>query len=226
VAFDTITLKWHRFGTTYDGAASVDSRANAKFGSFNPQTTAWQNASGTSYPALLRVQLLEYDPATNLSGLAGKDMVAYFIPVSNGTDPVSVGGAILSTSPLNRTRNFAQCVTVGDYACTLNITGITGYNPAKRYFIKLSTKYRSANYKVELKVGGVGGTPITFHDVQPEIDSTGAADNAYRRILTRVQYGTDGFYTDNAVESAESFCKSFYVTSSDPPQRIGTCSGL
>lgn len=222
VPFDAITIDWHRLGTMYDGAAGVDSSTNPKFVGLNPQTTAWQNASGISYPALLRVQLLEYDPAANLSALAQKELTAFFIPVSNGNPSVAVGG-VSSGSSLNRTRNFAQCVTTGDYACSLNLTGITGYSATKRYFIKLSTKYRSTNYRVQLRAGG---TPVVFHDVQPEVDSTGAADNAYRRILTRVQYGTDGFYTDNAVESAESFCKSFYVTSSGPPQRIGTCSGL
>jgi hypothetical protein len=227
--FDTVTLSWHRFGNTYDGAAGLDSRFSAKFGgaasNWNPQTISWMNASSVSYPALLRVQLLEYGSGYNLTTLSQKQLTAYFLPASNGDTTANVGGAIDSlTSGFNRGRYYALCTTTGDYSCSISLTGIT-IDPAKRYFIRLSTKYRSTNYRVELKSGGALGSRILLRDVQPIIDSTGAADDTYRRVITRIQYGTAGYYTDNALESGDSLCKSFYVTDTTVVG-VGTCTGL
>lgn len=216
--FDSLQLEWHRLGNSYDGVAGLDSRG--KIGSNNPQTTSWSTGAGTQYPALLRVQLLEYDPAANLTALAQKQATAFFVPSTNG-DTTETVGPVTTGSGFNRSRYFAKCTAIGDYSCSVQLNGIVT-SPGKRYFVRLSTKYRSANYRLQLKRAGV---PVAFHDVQPEIDSTGAAGDTYRRVLTRVEYGSDGYYTDNALESGESVCKSFYVTST-AATGVGSCTGL
>ena len=72
--------------------------------------------------------------------------------------------------------------------------------------------YRTTNYRIELRRAGV---PVEFYDVQPIVDSTGAADNTYRRVISRVEYGAvKGYYPDNAVQTGNELCKAFYVTTS------------
>lgn len=219
VSFNSIKLSWHRNGDKYDGA-TVAIPTTTSVDNENPQQTSWRGPSPTftPYPAMLRIQLLEYDPAATIDQLSQRQLTYFLMPASGASSSFSVSGPINNTlvaqsgSALKRLSSCTSALSE-EYACSMTLQNITGIAPAagKRYFLRVSSVYRTTNYKIEL-LNGIA--PVQFYDVQPEIDSTGVADNTYRRVLTRVEYGQGGYYPDNGVMTGDMLCKGFYVTAS------------
>jgi len=103
----------------------------------------------------------------------------------------------------------------GGYACTVTLTlptpiGGIGLNGRTAY-LRLSALYNASNYRVTLKTAA--GDPAKFDAVQPEIDSTGRANDLFRRVRTRVELIDTTFaYPEATVDITGSLCKNFTVT--------------
>ncbi len=99
----------------------------------------------------------------------------------------------------------------GGYACSvmLNLpTPIGGGSPTA--FLRLTPLYNASDYSVTLYNGA---TPLQFDGVQPEIDSTGRANDLFRRVVTRVaMINTNFAYPQSAVDVTGNLCKNFIVT--------------
>lgn len=116
----------------------------------------------------------------------------------------------------------------GGYACTVKLTLPTPINGGDRTaFLRLSALYNKTNYRVtlfnaDLLTGEI--TPINFDSVQPEIDSTGRANDLFRRVLSRVELVDVNFPYPEAtvVETTGDFCKDFRVTD-DPADYYDNC---
>ena len=113
-----------------------------------------------------------------------------------------------------------QCrasVAAGGYACAASIrlpTPIGGGN--RTAFLRLSPFYNATHYEVALSNGAPdasGSNVVRFKDVQPEIDSTGRANDVFRRVVSRVDlYDTSFPYPDASIDVTGDFCKDFGVT--------------
>ena len=112
-------------------------------------------------------------------------------------------------------------LSAGGYSCTTKIqlpAPIGGGNRVA--FLRLSTIYSKANYRVTL-INSIAAPCMTsadpscvkFSAVQPEIDSTGRANDLFRRVSTRVQLTDANFpYPQAAVDVIGNLCKDFRIT--------------
>ena len=120
-------------------------------------------------------------------------------------------------SPTN-TPHQVKCNTSfvdGEYACQATIklpSPIDGNVTDRNAYLRLTALYNGAHYRVRLKNGG---NYIQFNQVQPLVDSTGRADDIFRRIQARIELTGDFTYPEAAVDMQGNLCKNFTITDVD-----------
>lgn len=213
-SFDRIRLSWHQS----ESGGDVDLPADTSLPPVGAAT--WPE----NRPSLMRAQLIngEGHSSFSLSDFddSGYSNTLFLIPSKNGIPEYSFSGDGRRedrSSPLR-----ARCeerVESGAYACT--VTLITNSEiPAGRetVFLNLVAFYNPTDYKIELLDGN---RPVTLSGVQPEVDSTGRANDLFRRVVSRVEIGNTFNYPVAALETSGNLCKSFSVTT-DPRDYDGT----
>ena len=178
-------------------------------------------------PPILRTQLIQFSNsgATSSSFDDGNNANTLFLYPSSGS---SVNSTLLFSSARRNTATQSPSViyckdrlNTGSYACTvtLNLPNPVGGNLDSRVaYLRLTSLYNKANFRVTL----VG---TQFNGVQPEVDSTGRANDLYRRIKSRIEF-TDANYPfpEAAVDINGNFCKSFIVTDDRGDYDDGGCT--
>ncbi len=218
--FDTVELKWFSradiSSTTNDPTIGFPSSgANV---SLPPVGSKWQ----FNYPSLLRTQLMQLGSSFKLTDFdnsqAGNKSNAntlFLYPSSTGLidKDFALDGR---RSPLNAPQQV-KCNTSfvdGEYACTALLhlpTPIDG-SANRNAYLRLSALYNGTHYSLKLKNGA---TDVQFDRVQPEVDSTGRANDLFRRVDARVELKGDFTYPEAAIDLAGSLCKNFTVTDTD-----------
>lgn len=119
--------------------------------------------------------------------------------------------AVATRAPLSVGCSFAN-MSAGGYACSAILTLPEPIGGGDRSaFLRLVPFYKATHYKVELL--NDTDTPVRFAGVQPSIDSTGRANDLFRRVEARVEMGVGNFpFPEAAVDVADNFCKDFTVT--------------
>ena len=117
----------------------------------------------------------------------------------------------------------------GGYACKAGLilpAPLGGSVTDRTSFLRLTPFYNATHFKVTLWDGSIDPAtrpPIKFKDVQPEIDSTGRANDLFRRIKSRVDlYDTSFPYPEGTIDVTGNFCKDFSVT--DTQYIPGSCT--
>jgi hypothetical protein len=171
----------------------------------------WQT---NNYPAIMRLGFLQTSPgAVLINNLDTTARTVFLAPATAGVtttanintiDPRTAATPTPSLSPVNITCNLAST-----YVCSARVVvGLT--TPAIQRYLKITSIYDTANFRIRLL--NSAGAVVQMNGVQPIVDSTGVANDVFRRVQARIQLGSRGFYTDYAVESSEHFCKDFFVT--------------
>lgn len=113
-------------------------------------------------------------------------------------------------------------LSAGGYACSATIKLPDPVNGGKRTaFLRLATLYNESNYRVTLFNDS---SPVRFSAVQPEVDSTGRANDLFRRVKARVELSDINFpYPNAAVDVSGNFCKDFIVTDDVEDYDAGSC---
>lgn len=73
-------------------------------------------------------------------------------------------------------------------------------------FLVLNHLYKGANVRVSIMKDN---EPVLLHGAQPAVDSTGRANNLFRRVEARLRLGDDTWYPAGSVEVLQSICKDF-----------------
>lgn len=107
----------------------------------------------------------------------------------------------------------------GNYSCRADIQLPTPVGGGSRSaYLRLTPRYNSTHYQVSLYNGSA---VRNFDGVQPRIDSTGRANNLFRRIDARVEPSSSAVYPEAAVDITGNFCKVFSVTNRTQDYRDG-----
>jgi Tfp pilus assembly protein PilX len=107
-------------------------------------------------------------------------------------------------------------------------------NNDRTAFLRLTPLYNATHFKVTLWDGPVILNPkpndplinaVGFKAVQPEVDSTGRANNVFRRVVSRINlFDTNFPYPDAAIDVTGDFCKDFSVTDTQYIASVNTCT--
>lgn len=235
-SFNAMRISWQRrqltppnlTGLTYNGAGN-EQRASYRDTDAYGATFKWNG----EWPALMRASLyahpksnITYNPdgTTNIT-----DKTAFLFPINAplaGPQSVSVG-ALLPRQLTNCNSNgftINPSVSSDRYICQLTITGLNATSPAfdsanNELYLQLTNMYADTDVTVELLNTN---TPVRFDNVSPQIDSTGAVENTFRRVQVRVRYHGSAPILPNAIDTGTGVCKNFIV-GGDPSIFRETC---
>ena len=230
--FDTIRISWFR---------STDVSANNSSPTVNfptsgasialPQTSQWD----ADMPALLRTQLIQTGPNFKLDDFddpeekgAGNNKsnnnTLFLYPSKTGvsefnfTSDTPRRSASIAPELVGCSTSFAT----REYACEATIhlpDAMTGNKSQRNAYLNLGALYNGATFKVELLNGA---SVVQFDHVQPKVDSTGRANNMFRRVESRIEFKTDFAYPQAAIDLDGNLCKNFVVTAKDPTEPTDT----
>jgi len=240
-SFDTVQIQWF---SSKDISSDKNYEVNLQKLSEGVPLLA-QNSWAINRPSILRTQLIQiggfgfiltdFDKIVDVGGGVTQSNANTLFLYPTGTTG-SVSSTISEeTFKGHDTRLLATGVPLpiacsgnleaGGYACTVKLTLPTPIGAGERIsFLRLSALYNKTNYRVTLldstkicdQTTGIGAGCVKFDAVQPEIDSTGRANDLFRRVQTRVELIDVNFPYPEAtvVETDGNFCKDFRVTDS------------
>lgn len=229
--FTSVTIQWFSRDDVSNATGVVDT----------PTPSSSQQLIDTwpaNRPSLLRTQFMQTGGSFSLPGFdtttpssESNANTVFLYPATNGfttatmtdrdTRKDAAGNSIADTAgsaPLP-----ARCQTsvpAGGYACsiTLQLPVPVGGGTAVTSYLRLSALYTATHYRVTLN-----GTQ--FRNVQPIVDSTGRANDVFRRVQSRIDlYDTAFPYPDAAVDTTGHLCKDFGVTDTQYISGSATCT--
>jgi hypothetical protein len=236
--FDTVKISWfsREDVSNADGRVSLPGVAAAK-------PLIEQEDWAVNRPSLMRAQLIQFGSSFSMTdfdytagsgaGVQSNSNTVFLYPTSavGGTSSSFVGLDTRKDSAADepdadtslQTPHALQCEPNFDgeeeYSCSMELTlpqPIGGGN--RTAFLRLTPFYTKTHFEVALYDGDatIPANVVRFKDVQPRIDSTGRANDLFRRIESRVNlYNTDFPYPDATLDITGNLCKNFSV-SSDP----------
>lgn len=218
--FSTVEIEWHTETSQIDRVCGQQWPASIDINRLCAEQ-AWGNPATT--PAMMRSQFIIPQRPLNVNDLdlspAGNTLFLY--PDIGGTVPSVIsldrfvdGNGVTSGS--NHQTAGATCdnavLFVGTYRCkaVVNLGSIVpASNPMA--FLRLTSLYGPTKANVTLRdATGI----VKFNGAQPVVDSTGRANDLYRRVEARLGRAPVVSYPENAVDLTGSLCKNFWVSAS------------
>ncbi len=227
-AFDSVLVEWYSAGDLQD-PTNVDLTATT-----TPLLS--QSSWSINKPSVMRAQLMQvgssfklsdFDNTTNGQSNANT-LFLYPVGIKNNVNAAIDTETVLirdirktpTGSPLPIT--CSGDISGGGYACRAQLilpTPIGGGN--RTAFLRLTSLYNKTNFRVSLLNSN---NTVQFNGVQPQIDSTGRANDLFRRVQSRVEFSDPNFpYPEAAVQTTGNFCKNFLVTN-NPSDYVNNCT--
>ena len=220
-SFDRIILRWFT-SSDAGGSATATLPAVPAGASLPVLTTGWP----TEQPPIIRAQLIQFrDGHMSDADFDSEEHAStlYLMPSGVGLSSFDFDDdirAIGTAAP----KQVSSCSTAliyggGKYACEaqLNLPAMTD----RVAYLRLSSFYNNADVQIIMRNGLVD---IDFDNVQPSIDATGRANDLFRRVETRVEFGSDFPYPRAAVDITDNFCKTFLVGKTPTDFESGGCT--
>ncbi len=237
-SFNEVTVEWYSQQDLQSALAGDPSNSNTKvdlgLDSSLPKQADWPK----NRPALIRAQLLQFGDSFQLSDFdknqndKTNNASLFLVPSSVGRDTVSFSDDVRqshTSDTLEQVRcdqNFSATSVDSQYACKVTIqlpNPIGADNGNNRHaYLRINELY---NTNTSFRVTMSDGTnPVTFSAVQPIVDSTGRANDLFRRVRSRVELdGSSVPSAEAAVDITGSLCKTFLVTDQAADYTAGGC---
>jgi Tfp pilus assembly protein PilX len=217
-SFNTITLSWFSDKDITSDTNSLD----IEFPSSGADVSLLRIPNWKfNYPALMRTQLIQVGSSFELTdfndspgGNLSNSNTLFLYPSETGATSKDFS-LDARYSPLNAPQPI-RCrsnLNGGGYACSVEMqlpVPIKGSVGDRTAFLHLSALYNPAHFKIQLSNGT--GTIVKFSNVQPEVDSTGRANNLFRRVVSRVELRGDVTYPNAEIDVTGDLCKNFSIT--------------
>lgn len=226
-SFDTVQIEWY----TAEDLKSSTNTVNLLPGSSSELPLISQDKWTSSRPSVMRAQFMQVGDANGGFTLSDFDNTTGGSSDANTIFlyPVGTTGTALGSTPLGNVKSLigndarktaigapkaitcSGVLNSGGYACKAQITLPQPINGGNRTaFLRLTSLYNGSHYRVSLLNAG---NVVLFDGVQPEIDSTGRANDLFRRVKSRVELRDVNFpYPDAAVSVSGNLCKDFLIT--------------
>ena len=201
------------------------------------QKNSWNDAAAPNRPSIMRAQLIEHINTdfslTDFEGASesvdkGSNNTLFLYPSNIDGIPKFIFDES-KKNKLNSSPTFVECsnsLAGGGYACSAIIPLPKPVTSKDRsVYLNLKSFYRQSNYKITLinNLSGNCGSAsaagcVKFDGVQISIDSTGRANDIFRRVQSRVEPTNNFPYPENAIDLKYNLCKVFGVT--DKPEEF------
>lgn len=236
--FNRVLIEWY----TSENLQSTDSFEVdlEPIGSKNPLLS--QALWPANRPSLMRVQLAQFSTGgftlsdfddTNASGQSNTNtLFLYPTGITGTTSSVLEQASFVGQDnrktptgepvPILCSGNLAQ----GGYACRAELILPDPIGGGSRVaYLNLNAIYNKTNYRITLTNNSID--KAKFSGVQPQVDSTGRANDLFRRVQSRVeiadQVDSSFAYPDAGVDITGNFCKNFAITD-NPSDYTNSCN--
>lgn len=118
---------------------------------------------------------------------------------ANGLEPINCVESIGSNS---------------EYSCNVALELPLDVSSGDTAFLRLTPRYNGTSFRVSMYADNDGSANqgVQFDGVQPAVDSTGRANDLFRRVHARVELGAQTAYPEATIDISGNFCKTFSVT--------------
>lgn len=233
VGYDTISVSWFTNDQKLGQGLALPTDNNP-LGPDLPTKAAWLAAAGANNtrPPILRAQLVQHSKEFNLTDFDGDVQVdgkttanaktTFLYPSSSGSG--SISSELLderSATPPNKAPVPIACSVASYnqalYACNVDIRLPDPINNtgSRTAYLQLGAIYNSTKVRIALKSGS-----DTVQMVAPTVDSTGRANDLFRRVKVGVSF--TGEYPRANFEVQGNVCKDFAVSTDEFIQ--GSCN--
>lgn len=233
--FDTVRVEWFS-KDDMSGTGDVDLPAAGPTSDL-PAPSGWPQ----NRPPVLETQLIQTNDTFRLSQFDDEDdptdnqsntntLTLYPKQRINEENRTPTSLAFLSDVRRTSTNSLsdvrcARSVASELYSCSTDIrlpVPIDGsVNSRSNAYLRLTARYNSAHYKISM----IQGTNVVpFDGVQPAVDSTGRANDLFRRVAARIETASNVVYPGAAVDINGNFCKTFRVTDRLQDYDAGACT--
>lgn len=205
-SFNRVVISWNQ--SKSGGTVNLPAPGS---NSLPPVGAGWPE----SRPSLLRAQLINGKGNFHLSDFdkSGFSNTLFLYPSQVGlktADFVTDSRRSPSDSKKPELIECKSSVSSGSYACEVTVNMAPAVSAGSQtVFLSLAALYNATDFKVELKNGS---NPVAFDGVQPEVDSTGRANDLFRRVVSRIELNDTFNYPLAAIETSGNLCKNFSVT--------------
>lgn len=217
-AFDHVVVSWNTSASSTQTLLPTPV-ITKQFSTFSDWTSA------KNYPPVIQASLItvggsinqaDFDKAPSAGGTGAATLMlrpSSSLVASPGftSDPRSGGGTV----PINITCTTGTSFTpAGPYTCSTTIDLGFPITPGQQAYLALQPIYQAADINLKLSSGGA---PVNFSNVQAVVDSTGRANDIFRRVSARVNLvPMTGNYPNATLNLGGSLCKDFTLPGTSP----------